>query len=283
MKLLRRNKNAAVLGCGPAGLFAAHALIRNGWRVRIYSRKRVSDMYGAQYLHAPIPGLSASRPVTLRYDLVGTVDDYREKVYGPSPEQILVSPQALESEHPAWDIREAYLAAWDRYADLITDTEVSPAFLGVGDWGTNVESPSMLFLDNFNLIVSTIPAKQMCFRPEGHRFHSTFVYAKGEAPDRGQFVDLDIPANTVICNGSRDTGWYRASNVFGHKTIEWPGRRKPPVSGVASVEKPLYSDCSCWIRPGDLPRGTRYLPLGRYGAWSKNQLSHHAFEIAARQ
>jgi hypothetical protein len=272
---LTRKKRAAVLGCGPAGLFAAHGLIRNGWDVQIYSKKRPSRLFGAQYLHAPIDFLSPmdEEPTQIDYRLEGTVEGYREKVYGPNAPHIMVSPQSLVGQHHAWDIRAAYEYAWKLYEGLVTDVVMLPQML----------AEPLVSDVSVHLVVNSIPARSMCLRPDSHQFHSTQVWAMGDAPEFGQTVPIEVERDTVVCNGSRDTGWYRASNVFGHKTVEWPGGRKPPLPGVAAVEKPLYKSCDCWTRPGDLPRGTRYLAVGRYGAWSKNILSHHAYEMAVAQ
>jgi hypothetical protein len=246
-------KKIAVLGCGPSGLFAAHALIGMGHEVRIFSKKRKSEMFGAQYLHAPIAGLTDGMiPIELEYKLIGTVEGYREKVYGR--QQVQVSPEALEESHQAWDIREAYGRAWNLYADLITNVpDIGPALLG--------RTP-------VDLIVSSLPAKAICKDME-HRFSSQEVWAIGDAPERGIFNPISVASGgQVILNGERDTGWYRTSNVFFHGTTEWPGGRKPPIEGVAKVEKPISTDCNCH---------PNVLRVGRYGRWTKGVLSHEAY------
>lgn len=257
MKLFSRHpKRAAVLGCGPAGLFAAHAFIEAGWDVRIFSNKRRSEMFGAQYLHRPIPGLLAHKTL-VRYRLTGTADGYRRKVYGDGS-QLPVSPEELAGEHMAWDIRAAYYDAWDRYADLIEHT---PAI-------TN-EVAGEIVRAAFHRVVSSLPAPAVCVG--GHQFYAQQVWAVGDAPERGVFCPVPCQRDVVECNGDPDVGWYRVSNVFGYRTAEWPDSRKPPVDGLAAVSKPLYTDCSC------LPDVVR---VGRYGTWTKGVLSHEAYETA---
>lgn len=276
-----RPRTAAVLGCGPAGLFAAHGLIEAGWNVRIYSKKRKSHMYGAQYLHAPIRGLTpdGEEPQEIRYTLTGAIDGYRDKVYGSTPVQ--VSPQTLNQLHQSWDIRAAYDRAWDLYEPLINDVEIGPQFLGIGWFSDGPPDPvhEMLALPTFDLIVSTIPLPELCYRDDEHLFHSTQIWAIGDAPDRGQFAPYRPDENTVVCDGTSDVGWYRAANVRGHCTVEWPGKSRPPLPDVAPVYKPLYTDCNCY-RDGRYP--VKFVPLGRYGAWSKSVLSHHAYTQAAQ-
>lgn len=273
-------KSAAVLGCGPTGLFAAHALIQNGWDVTIYSKKRKSHMYGAQYLHAPIPGLTPADadPITIKYRLEGSVADYSQKVYGSMP--VHASPEALRPEHYAWDIRAAYDKAWELYQHLVIDQEVSSEFLGWAQWsGINPTALQQRIDPNrFQYVLSSIPAPQMCYSK--HIFHSATVWAMGDAPDRGQYVPYRPQGNTVECNGTRDVGWYRAANVFGHATVEWPGNRKPPLPAIAAVTKPVYTDCICY-RGADR-RDFIYIPIGRYGTWEKSVLTHHSYTQAAQ-
>lgn len=257
---------AVVLGCGPAGLFAAHALVQDGWSVTILSKKRRSEMYGAQYLHMAIPGLAAKEG-EVRYILQGgSNSEYRQKVYG-NKEGFTVSPQDIPSEPTrVWDIRAAYFDAWSRYQHLIVDRRMVTGM-----------TVSMLFLtDPPDLVVSSIPRFYLC-RDFRHKFESQRVWARGDAPERGIFVDQKCPDGYVICNASADTPWYRLSNIFGYKTIEWP---RPPKStsedGAATVKKPIRHDCDCL---DDL--GLRLLHVGRYGRWQKGVLSHTAYYDAA--
>lgn len=261
-----RKKRVVVLGCGPAGLFAAHALTQNGWDVTIYSKKRKSEMFGAQYLHEPIPGLTDPRylPVMIDYQLRGEAENYRRKIYGTRP--IKVSVETLTKMHPAWNIRDAYNVAWILYADSIQAADVKPeSIYEIRNSG------------QFNLVVSTIPLDSLCLAE--HRFHSEKIWAIGDAPERGTFCPIEVEPATVVCDGTLDVGWYRAANVYGYKTAEWPGRSKPPLPGVAEVVKPLYHDCSCH---GPLKGKANFIPLGRYGQWAKGVLSHHAYTQAAQ-
>lgn len=262
----RKTKSALILGCGPAGLFAAHAFVEAGWKVAILSKKRRSEMYGAQYLHQPIPGLTKSEPIVMRYILRGgTADDYQSKVYGPMPmgEGFQVSPSSLSGQHPAWDIREAYWAAWDRYAELITDVpKISAQSLVEG-----------VDFDAYDYTLSSIPAPDICLG--GHFFRSQQVWAIGDAPERGVFCPVNVPAGQVVCDASPDTSWYRASHVFGYKSAEWPQHRKPPIENVVSIVKPVDNTCLCWPW-----KRSRLVRIGRYGTWNKRELSHNAYDVA---
>lgn len=246
-----------VLGCGPTGLLATHAAhYAEDVSVTVVSIKRKSELFGCQYLHGPIPGMTLDT-TTVTYELAGSASEYREKVYGPGA-QVKVSPESLTGQHPAWDIRHAYNRLWQLYQGLIVDADLNAH-----------EVQPMLDYYRPDLVVSSIPAPALCQKPGEHAFTNVGCWAMGDAPERGQFVPVPVPENTVLCNGTRDTGWYRVSNVFGYKTAEWSGlRSKPPLSGIAQFFKPLDTTCDCW---------PEFLRVGRFGVWRKGILSHTAF------
>jgi hypothetical protein len=271
-----RGRRAAILGCGPAGLFAAHALVQRGWSVKVFSKKRRSEMFGAQYLHRPIDGLTVSDPVEVEYRLLGgTVEEYREKIYGPNP--VKTSVEALEQTHQAWDIREAYYAAWDLYEPIIENVpDISPESLGVSKWDPDaspIQPRSLIEMTRWDAVINTIPLPLLCY--SDHQFQSAKVWAVGDAPERGTYAPYRAPLNTIQCSASRDVGWYRAANVFGYVTVEWPHSRKPPIPGLAEVVKPISHNCNCWHF-----KGSKFQAFGRYGSWTKGVLSHHAYDQA---
>lgn len=259
----------AILGSGPAGLMSAAAALQatddmTGGSLTILSNNGKSSLYGAQYLHAPIPGYTnqrwphAKRPVT--YTLRGAVDEYKRKVYGPQWDGT-VSPEDLSETHDAWDIRQTYDALWDDFKDHVERIHMDPAGLRMLIDGNTA-------FGRFDLIINTIPRPMLCM--EGHQFRSAMIWAAGEAPDRG--IDLDrfqCPDFTVICNGEESPSWYRLSNIFGHKTVEWPEFTKPPIPSVAVVTKPLKTNCDCF---------PEVFHVGRYGKWTKGVLTHHAYQ-----
>lgn len=254
-------KKVAILGCGPAGLLVAHAANINGCDFQIFSRPNKSRLFGCQYLHAPVTGVTGL-PERVSYSLVGSVEGYRRKVYG-SAAVAEVSPESLMKDHDAYDIRQAYDELWRRYACQIQDFEFMPG-LGSLILGAGKKNPN---LDQYDMVISTIPRK--VWRQPGDEFTSIKVWAIGDAPELGQLApfcpDKDF---TVMCNGTSDVGWYRLSRVFGFTTIEWPERCKPPIPGAVLVEKPL--DCMTKGAPG-------FYHLGRYGEWRKGVLTTDAF------
>lgn len=254
----------AVLGCGPAGLMAAHgALLAGAEDVRILSLRRKSELFGTQYLHAPIPGMTEKPPVRVAYRLTGTVEEYRTKVYGDDWHG-KASPEDLDEEHDAWDIRQTYNELWATYGDYVADVRMDKG------WAYRFMTE---FRSEFDMVISSVPRPLMCV--EGHAFPSAPIWAMGDAPERGQFVPMRdaVENNTVICNGEKEPSWYRLSKVFGYASVEWPASAKPPVEGVARVEKPLKHNCDCHVADD-------IVFVGRYGRWEKGVLSHEAF-IAA--
>jgi hypothetical protein len=253
------HKQIAILGCGPAGLVAAHAAIAaDAGTVFVFSKRRKSQLFGAQYLHAPIPDISPGPFVGVWYKLQGSIRGYREKVYGPEYGGS-VSPEDLGQNHHAWDIRLTYEKLWMLYSSW-----VQPAIID-NEW-------LLVNAGRFDVIISTVPAPVLC-HSGSHTFYSQKIWALGDAPENGQAITEDIPANTILCNGNRFPTWYRASNVFGYKTLEWSQRGPKPEAPVAETHKPLYTDCTCW------PEVQR---LGRYGMWRKGVLVHEVYEGTRR-
>jgi hypothetical protein len=252
-----------VLGCGPAGLMAAHgaagACMREGvdYKIHVASKKRKSALYGCQYLHRPIPGVTPDTGEHISYQLRGHADDYREKVYG-SKFLGPVSPEDLAGEHMGWDIRTTYDRLWDMWEDRVFDMEITPnslvRVLGEADW---------------DLVINSIPLVDLCH--QGHHFGATEIWAAGDAPEIGISIQsmYRCPDNMVICNGDDSPVWYRMSRVFGRTTVEWPGDvANVPVTSAARVRKPTKNDCNCWPEIRN---------VGRYGTWTKGVLSHEAY------
>lgn len=248
-----------ILGCGPAALFAAHAVEKADGTPIIVSRKRKSEMFGAQYLHQPIPGIS-DEGFTVNYLLEGTAEGYKDKVYGPGYRGT-VSPDELLGTHQGWDIRSAYDTLWTRYQSEIIHTP----FQGGADVVTYCESARAE--GKIGHYLSTLPNNLLCHNPS-HSFSAQRVWSIGDAPERGVFSPILTELNTVVCSGDRDSSWYRKSNILGYNTVEWPDKKRPPIEDLSEVVKPIGHNCDC------LPYVHR---LGRYGKWTKGVLSHEAF------
>jgi threonine dehydrogenase-like Zn-dependent dehydrogenase len=227
-----------VLGCGPAGLFAAHAAVRAGHEVAIFSKKRKSHMYGAQYLHAPIPDLTDDSPsFQVEYRLLGTVADYATKVYGEEPPDF-VSPEKLLGRHKAWDIRRAYDRAWSMYEGRIVDWEVKAHDLM--DWS----------ISNLDVLISTIPLPLICQQQGKHFFKTRKAWAIGDAPDRDQFAPALAEYNTVLCNGSNEGSWYRASIPSRQWKASW---RLPKLLGRTAIAGGSTRSRSSGVRDATAP------------------------------
>jgi len=280
-----RPRNVYILGAGPAALLAAHAVreVHPRAKVILFSmpdhalgRAKKSELHGCQYLHQYIPDLGLPQEgATVRYEVLGPYEGYREKVYGHNwTGNTSVDEYGPEQTHEAWDLRQAYEILWATFEPFVFPTLVNSAVL------------RPLLDDRNGIVFSTVPQRSLCINPD-HEFKTQDVWAMGSKvhlrvdPSHGAgpgFTPSGMPYRapdmTVQCNGNRDTAWYRAATVFGHSTLEWPLAKKPPVPGVAAVKKPLSTDCDCW--PG-------MVRLGRYGTWKKGVLVHTAYNEVAEK
>ena len=210
----------SILGCGPAGLLAAHAAALTGQDFIIYSKKQKSRIGGAQFLHVQIPGITLEQPDTyLDFIHIGTKRGYAMKVYG-DPEADVSWGSYPDGYHPAWNMRAAYDRLWDLYEDVIDDQEVTPSFVHDA-------------LAGGDFIISSIPPMAYCIRPDHHFFRSQRVWITQGAT---------TPDNSVMYNGAPDAKWYRASCIFEHASTEWPFIQ----AGSVEVNKPLHTNCDCW-------------------------------------
>jgi hypothetical protein len=251
----------AILGCGPAGLVAAHTAIGLGHKVTIFTNRVIpSRLMGCQYLHAPITGYGDVPSVRVSYRLNGTPEGYRAKVYGPDWDG-KVSPEDFIGQHDAWDIRETYRRLWwDLFVrgDIpIVVHDVKQGNVGPAEWNDK--------------IISSIPATALCL--SGHLFRSHAIYAAGDKSHNGSKV------NEIICDGTAGTDWYRKANVFGYETTEWPAQlfehetnagvlaqiQAFPPKWSVRVTKPLSTECTCH---------PEVIRVGRYGSWAKSVLVH---------
>lgn len=230
-------------------MFAAQALSLHGFNPVILSKKQKSVIYGAQYLHKPIPGLSSQTPSgcikTIRR---GRPEVYAERVYGNA--QHLTSWHRVEPVVKAWDLRVIYERAWEKFQDNIADITFGPEDIAE-------------LTSEFDIVVSTIPLWSICLNPKEHRFNSAAILVK-------KFPQSHIGNNIVVYNGTRYDDWYRSSNIFGHRSYE--ARSHPKLlsdSGWESGFKVIDTNCDCH------PNVVR---AGRMGKWTRGVLTHHAFE-----
>jgi hypothetical protein len=237
-------RQVAVLGCGPAGLLAAHAAHESGAKVVVFSVKQMSPIGGAQFLHRSIPGLTEERPDGLVEILhVGSDRVYAEKVYG-NPGAPTSWKEYPDGHTEIWNMHAVYHKLWQRYAHWIVDQPI-----------TSDDLP--LLLEKYDMVLSAIPAKALC--DSGHEFVSQPVWITNKASFEGSVQ------NIIIYQGEEHVPWYRSSRIFGYGGTEYPHQ----VDGATRIRKPLSTDCDCW------PEVVR---LGRYGSWKKGLLIHHAYE-----
>ena len=126
-----------------------------------------------------------------------------------------------------------------------------------------------------------MPAPATCYARDRHTFASQEIWASGDAPGTGKYCPiLAAEPWTVVCDGTKERGWYRASNIFHHRTAEWPIHNKPPISNLSVVKKPIRTNCDCFEGIEGYPS---FLRVGRYGEWRKGVLSHHAYEKVKKE
>lgn len=259
-------KPIAILGSGPAGLMAAHAVGMAGQPFALFSKTLESKIGGAQFLHQHIPALCDEKPdaiVTYKVTKFSTAEEYEFKVYGERLEDRLSRPQSVSIAHvhdgmtqPAWSLMRVYERLWEVMAGKVNEADVTPEW--IDEHGSD-----------FEFIISTIPAHALCRRTAGledgpmHRFTNSSIQIKQPC----ELMD-NIPDNTIVYDGTPLRPWYRGSKLFGITSCEWPIKVNTPFKNMINVVKPLATNCDCYP---DIVRE------GRYGRWQKGILTHDAF------
>lgn len=224
-----------VVGCGPAGLAAAHAAVGLGANVVVLAPKRKTPQDGPLLMQRPIPGINTGHPDGTIHQIVigGTITDYRYKLYGDI--NIGINGDILKRKYHAWRHRETYDALWDLYEGLIEDRELSKTEL--------MSLPHMA-----DLVVSTANARAMCFGDHNFTWKDVAVTPETSFPNQRD--------NTLIFNAFPDQPWVRSSRVFGQPVTEWPLQSAPHNARI--IHKPIATDCNCY---------PTILRTGRFGAW----------------
>jgi hypothetical protein len=242
-----------VIGCGPAGLAAAHAAVGLGADVRIIAPKKKTPQRGPIMLHRPIPGINTEQPQGYVRQLVigGSVIDYRLKLYGDV--NISISGDILDPGFHTWEVKAAYDKMWEMYSSLIEDRMLLPWEVGT-------------VTDEAYLVVSTASARNLCRSPIPE-------YADGEHVFRSVPIALvfrtsypDQPDNTVIYNAYPGDAWVRSSSIFGHEVTEYKPEDCPEPDLI--IHKPLSTTCDCH---------PTILRTGRFGKWHNETWIDHAY------
>jgi len=257
-------KPVAILGAGPAGLLAAHAVGLAGQPIVVISQPTrdgtsplKSRLGGAQFLHKPIPELTNREPdTTVTYRVFGDEATYRQKVYGGSRVPFTSFESVTDGmTQSAWNLIGVYDALWESFKESITVIKVDPDWLDKN-------------LDRFRLVLSTVPLPLLCRSRAGivddvHAFPVQKVRIHTEA------LKKSLGDDTIYYDGTRDHAWYRMSRLFGVGGTEWSDQvPKPPVPHLVA-KKPIRTSCTCY--EGQVVR------LGRHGTWTKGVLTHDAF------
>jgi hypothetical protein len=260
----------AILGCGPAGLLAAEAVAATGNEPIILSRKVKSEIFGAQYLHREIPGITPVEP-EFKISVIknGTKEGYAYNTYG-DPNAPVSWDAFQEGETVGWDMKKAYDKLWEKFESNI--------------YNTTLHGHDLVHLsENYPIIYTTLPARMTCHRPNRHTFKAQEIWVqhgdgshkliRGVNDNNILYYNGETPAGSGYYTEMIGPGWYRFSQLNGYQA--WEFSHEPPTEAIpdhhiiSTGVKPLSNDCDCW------PELRR---IGRFGRWEKGILTHHAYE-----
>lgn len=234
----------AIVGCGPAGLLAAHAVEQAGHTPVVYSAKReASPVGGGVFLHQPIPALHPSTvpdgKIILRKR--GTEEWYARKVYGAKDAPTSWA-KLREGGMAAWALAPLYEQLWASYGDTVVEQAID------GHMASDL-------LAEYRLVLWSAPLPALCVAR--HAFPERLVWWVDKAPSW-------VRENEMIYNGRPTPAWFRSSKVFGVQLTE----HSTQVEGARMGKKVLPTNCDCH---------QRIKRIGRWGTWTPGVLLHHAY------
>jgi len=233
----------AVIGCGPAGLAAAHAASGLNAGVVIYSPGEKSPQRGPLVLQRPIPAISTDHPDGYIKQLVigGSILDYRYKLYGDI--NISIQGNILAEGYHCWRMIETYDALWERYMQP-GEGHAAQVLMEV----TAQDLSHMVH--EFDLVINTAPLHKLCYK--GHNFKSRPVVITMTRSYPNQ------PPDTTVFNAGNYYPWVRSAWLLGNECTEWLPGTAPEDEEQITIRKPISHDCDCY---------PDVLLTGRFGAW----------------
>jgi hypothetical protein len=244
-----RKNDIAILGCGPAGLLAAHAVRLAGGEPLVYSIKEKSEIPGSLHLRRAVPELTPSYADNLvNVVRMGTPEGYARKVYGDSSHA--TGWENYSQSYPSWNAIWAYDQLWKRYERNIHHLLIEPGM---------IED----FLKLFRVVINTLPRRFLCADDE-HTFKSVPYWIKSLA-----LPDGEAGREVIIYNGRPEDVWYRYSILGDRCSVE--STYGFEGDGVIEGVKAIGNTCTCW-------RGLVH--AGRWAEWRHGVLLNDAFDVA---
>lgn len=267
--------DVAILGAGLDGLLAAWAVSNNGYTPAIFDTDEDGENYyshNAQYLRQPIPGLTdniSSEKITTSPNIPAPYStpelkkfaiNYHRKVYNENDFDTFARRYELAEYNDAcsiddelccYSVEDVFDELWDYY-----DERVQIQWLS-SQWYVDTK-----FRCDYDLVINTLPMPRWCkgFSTTGHKFPSIYYWSSNEAP----FGPLK--SGTILLTSNHDQVHYLQANLFGHWTVHWPERSKPPIPGIEKMCRPLGKDCTCdkvldFVNIGQLANWDHTIPI----------------------
>lgn len=267
----------AVLGTGPEGLIAAHAVREFGCDLQFFGLGRMDYVHGVQYINQHVPGVTTGAMDLIGHVLMTEDTELRTPTeFGPYHQKAggtagIVPGQGERDQghlyrgdwrEPAWNIRAAYATLWD-------DSDLFKRFVLSSIWTGEIHPQSLFVtqtLSAFDLVISTLPRHCWARCEPGVVLEQRAAWVSTDT--REHPAPLRTEFNTVIYDSSPGVGFYRAANIFGVASVEWPGEKpKPPVDGVLKMIYPTTVQFLGGHEKPELP--FRLEHVGQYAEWSE--------------
>ena len=266
--------NVAILGAGPAGMLATHAASNLGHHVDILDANpnKIRSHAGVFFLHEDcdllLDGLTIKQTILGGHALSpdGIDEMYSKKVYG----DLATSTSVLEAfRHPTtfgYNAKQAVDRLWDLYGKQVAKQSIP-------DMKWVIEN----IFPQYDKVISTIPASVLF--PE-FEYRSVEVWVKvGKAPENEAFLFYNVSPHCHWTRCSAIWGMFAQEYELGHIPFLDNAYQFKPVNKIlyALSEKSVYGATIANGQGRVISKYPNLFLTGRYGAWDKSCLAHHAY------
>jgi hypothetical protein len=221
----------AVLGTSMSGFMAAHAATEfcktKGFdvpEVVLYGPSQKYRPAGARFYERKVPGIDVEA-FMVKCEVAGSFDDYANKIEGPITIYNKPRPDFL-----AYDYHTAYSVLFDKFKDHIVPQLFNRESLETYPWF------------DFDFVINTMPRPTFYHPDEMGMFAASRQWRMDESIDDETMsyrTHGGVSNNHMIFDGTKQSSFYRISQLFTLMTVEWAYTHKPPIAGAYLEILPL--------------------------------------------
>lgn len=214
-----------IIGTGMTALVAAQAVTNFDpmSQVTIYGPNEKPVAAGARWYERNIPGVEVMSRMCKTMS-IGDPEHYADKLGNPVSLYFRARNNFL-----AYNFHDAHEFLWEKFRH--NTLEISPEYdlINDSDWSS------------FDYVINTSPRPNFFEKSGHHLFAATRHWRIDE--NSGTTNPYATPGNhdknLMIFDSSKDSSWFRMTQLFGLISVEFPYAKRPPIDGLSLEILPL--------------------------------------------